>query len=54
MPEIVPKQLEIMKQALPHMKRIGVLVVSTAPSTRPALHAVETPPPETPGRNRVP
>jgi putative ABC transport system substrate-binding protein len=39
--EIVPKQLEIMKQALPHMKRIGVLVVSTAPSTRPALRAVE-------------
>jgi putative tryptophan/tyrosine transport system substrate-binding protein len=39
--EIVPKQLEIMKQALPHMKRISVLVVSTAPSTRPALHAVE-------------
>jgi putative ABC transport system substrate-binding protein len=39
MPEIVPKQLEIMKQALLHMKRIGVLVVSTAPSTRPALYA---------------
>src|ERR1700730_14891252 len=39
--EVVPKQLEIMKQTLPHMKRIGVLVVSTAPSTRPALHAVE-------------
>ena len=39
--EIVAKQLEIMKQALPHMKRIGVLVVSTAPSTRPALQAVE-------------
>src|SRR5438477_7934225 len=41
LPEIVAKQLEIMKQALPHMTRIGVLVVSTAPSTRPALHAVE-------------
>ena len=41
MPEIVPKQLEIMKQVLPRMKRIGVLAVSTAPSTRPALHAVE-------------
>jgi putative ABC transport system substrate-binding protein len=41
MPEIVPKQLEIMKQALPHMKRIAVLAVSTAPSTRPALRAAE-------------
>jgi putative tryptophan/tyrosine transport system substrate-binding protein len=39
--EIVAKQLEIMKQVLPHLKRIGVLVVVTAPSTRPALHAVE-------------
>jgi ABC-type uncharacterized transport system substrate-binding protein len=39
--EIVAKQLEIMKQVLPHLKRIGVLVVMTAPSTRPALHAVE-------------
>ena len=39
--ELVAKQLEIMKQALPHMKRIGVLAVSTAPSTRPALHALE-------------
>jgi len=41
LPEIVAKQLEIMKQALPHMTRIGVLVVVTAPSTRPALHAAE-------------
>jgi putative ABC transport system substrate-binding protein len=41
MPEIVPKQLEMMKQALPYMKRIGVLAVSTAPSTRPALRAAE-------------
>jgi ABC-type uncharacterized transport system substrate-binding protein len=41
MTEIVGKQLEIMKQALPHMKRVGVLAVSTAPSTAPALHAVE-------------
>jgi putative ABC transport system substrate-binding protein len=39
--EIVPKQLEIMKQALPHMKRIGVLVTVTAASHRPAMHAVE-------------
>ena len=39
--EIVPKQLEIVTQALPHMKRIGVLVTVTAPSHRPAMHAVE-------------
>jgi putative ABC transport system substrate-binding protein len=41
LPEIIAKQLEIMKQVLPHMTRIGVLVVVTAPSTRPALHAAE-------------
>jgi putative ABC transport system substrate-binding protein len=41
MTELVTKQLEIMKQALPRMKRIAVLAVSTAPSTSPALHAVE-------------
>jgi putative ABC transport system substrate-binding protein len=39
--DLVAKQLEIMKQALPHMKRIGVMVTLTAPSHRPALHAVE-------------
>jgi len=39
--EIVAKQLEIMKQALPQMKRIGVLATVTAPSHRPALHTVE-------------
>jgi putative tryptophan/tyrosine transport system substrate-binding protein len=39
--EIVAKQLEIMKEALPHMKRIGVLVMTTAPSHRPAMHTVE-------------
>jgi putative ABC transport system substrate-binding protein len=39
--EIVAKQLEIMKEALPHMKRIGVLVTTTAPSHRPAMHTVE-------------
>ena len=39
--EIVAKQLEIMKQLLPHMKRIGVLAVVTAPSTRPAMQAAE-------------
>jgi putative ABC transport system substrate-binding protein len=41
LPEIVAKQLEIMKLALPYMTRIGVLVVVTGPSTRPALHAAE-------------
>jgi len=30
-----------MKQALPHMTRIGVLVTLTAPSHRPASHALE-------------
>jgi len=41
MTELMTKQLEIMKQALPRMKRIGALAVSTAPSSRPALHAIE-------------
>ena len=41
MTELVAKQLEIMKQTLPHMKRIGALAVATAPSTAPALHVVE-------------
>ena len=39
--EIVGKQLEIMKEALPHMKRIGVLLTTTAPSHRPAMQTVE-------------
>jgi putative ABC transport system substrate-binding protein len=39
--EVVVKELEIMKQALPHMTRVGVLVTLTAPSHRPALHALE-------------
>jgi len=39
--EIVVKELEIIKEALPHMTRIGVLLTSTAPSHRPASHAVE-------------
>jgi hypothetical protein len=30
-----------MTQVLPHLKRIGVLAVVTALSTRPASHAVE-------------
>jgi len=39
--ELVAKELEIMKQTLPRMTRIGVLVTLTAPSHRPALHALE-------------
>ena len=39
--ELVAKELEIMKQALPHMTRVGVVLTSTAPSHRPASHAVE-------------
>src|SRR6185295_5886832 len=39
--EIVAKQLELMTQLLPHTKRIGVLAMVTAPSTRPAMKAVE-------------
>ena len=39
--EVAAKQLEIMKQVLPRMKRIGALAVVTAPSYRPSLHAVE-------------
>ena len=38
--ELAAKELEIMKQALPHMTRVGVLLTSTAPSHRPASHAV--------------
>jgi len=39
--ELATKELEIMKQTLPHMTRIGVLLTVTAPSHRPASHAVE-------------
>jgi putative ABC transport system substrate-binding protein len=38
--ELVAKELEIMKQALPHMTRVGVVLTLTAPSHRPASHAV--------------
>jgi hypothetical protein len=38
--ELVAKQLEILKQALPHMTRVGVVLTLTAPSHRPASHAV--------------
>jgi putative ABC transport system substrate-binding protein len=39
--EIVTKELEIMTQALPHMTRIGALLTLTAPSHRPASHALD-------------
>jgi putative ABC transport system substrate-binding protein len=39
--ELAAKELEIMKQALPHMKRVGVLLTVTAPSHSPASQAVE-------------
>jgi len=40
--ELVAKELEMMKQVVPHMTRVGVLVTLTAPSHRPALKAAET------------
>jgi putative ABC transport system substrate-binding protein len=39
--EFVTNQLEIMRLALPHMTRIAMLVMLTAPSHRPAAQAVE-------------
>jgi ABC-type uncharacterized transport system substrate-binding protein len=39
--EIVTKQLEMMKQALPHLSRVGMLLTATAPSHRPAAQALE-------------
>jgi ABC-type uncharacterized transport system substrate-binding protein len=39
--ELVAKQLETLKEALPHSTRIGVLSNPTAPSTAPAVKAVE-------------
>ena len=39
--ELVAKELEIMTQTLPHMKRVGVVVTSTAPSSGPAAQAAE-------------
>ena len=38
--EAVTKELEIMTRALPHLTRIGVLLTLTAPSHRPASHAL--------------
>jgi putative ABC transport system substrate-binding protein len=40
--DLVAKQLEILKEAVPQAARIGVLFSPTAPSHRPALQAVET------------
>jgi putative ABC transport system substrate-binding protein len=37
--ELVAKELEIMKEALPHMTRVGVVLTLTAPSHRPASQA---------------
>jgi len=39
--ELVAKELEMMKEALPHVTRFGVLLTSTAPSHRPASQAAE-------------
>jgi putative ABC transport system substrate-binding protein len=40
--DLVAKQLEILKEAVPQATRIGVLFSPTAPSHRPAVQAVET------------
>jgi putative ABC transport system substrate-binding protein len=40
--ELVAKQLEILKEAVPQATRIGVLFSPTAPSHGPALQAIET------------
>src|SRR6266516_5199014 len=40
--DLVAKQLEVLKEAVPQATRIGVLFSPTAPSHRPALQAVET------------
>ena len=39
--EIVTKQLEMMKQTLPQLSRVGMLLTTTAPSHRPAAQALE-------------
>jgi ABC-type uncharacterized transport system substrate-binding protein len=39
--EIVTKELEMMKQALPRLTRIGMLLTLTAPSYRPSADALE-------------
>jgi putative ABC transport system substrate-binding protein len=40
--DLVAKQLEILKEVVPQATRIGVLFSLTAPSHRPAVHALET------------
>jgi putative tryptophan/tyrosine transport system substrate-binding protein len=40
--DLVAKELEILKEAVPKATRIGVLFSPTAPSHRPAVQAVET------------
>jgi ABC-type uncharacterized transport system substrate-binding protein len=40
--DLVAKQLEILKEAVPQATRIGVLFSPTAPSHRPAVHALES------------
>jgi putative ABC transport system substrate-binding protein len=40
--DLVAKELEILKEAVPHATRIGVLFSPTAPSHRPALQAIES------------
>jgi putative ABC transport system substrate-binding protein len=40
--DLVAKQLEILKEAVPQAMRIGVLFSPTAPSHRPGVHALET------------
>jgi ABC-type uncharacterized transport system substrate-binding protein len=40
--DLVAKQLEILKEIVPHATRIGVLFSPTAPSHRPAVQAVES------------
>jgi len=39
--DLVAKELEILKEVVPHATRLGVLLTLTAPSHRPALQAVK-------------
>jgi putative tryptophan/tyrosine transport system substrate-binding protein len=39
--DVVAKQLQILKEVVPHATRLGVLLTLTAPSHRPALQAVK-------------
>ena len=39
--DLVAKELEVFKEALPQARRFGVLFASTAPSHVPALEAAE-------------